>query len=182
MHVHCVAFFRFAATANTYHGAWPCRAIGGPLNVFPRRCRGFCKFASFVFFDSAIATLIRRGPHRRSQSGGTILGSNLLTRRIRCPFVWRGPAREDGVQPSVGNTQNTLLFAAARFLWHLLDEGVGASSASQVVAGTIKLHTAPRFGIELRRPRPKHGIREVAGFPMYFGEMLDHVLKLCEAH
>ena len=81
-----------------------------------------------------------------------------------------------------GIHKDTLVFAAARCLWHLLDEGVGATSASQVVAGTIKLHTAPRFGIELRRPRPKNGIREVAGSPMYFWEMLDHVLKLCEAH
>ena len=69
--------------------------------------------------------------------------------------MWRVPAREDDVQPSVGNTQNTCVFVAARFLWHLLDEGVGTPSASQVVAGTIKLHTAPRFGIELK-PLPKN--------------------------
>ena len=71
-----------------------------------------------------------------------------LTCRIRCPSVWRRPAREDDAQPSVGDTQNTLVFAAARCLWHLLDEGVGATSASQVVAGTIQFHTAPRLGIE----------------------------------
>ena len=72
-----------------------------------------------------------------------------LTCRIRCPSVWRRPAREDDAQPSVGNTQITfLVFAAARCLWHLLDEGVGATSVSQAVAGTIQFHTAPRLGIE----------------------------------
>ena len=71
-----------------------------------------------------------------------------LTCRNRCPSVWRRPAREDGAQPSVRDTQNTLLFAAARCLWLLLDEGVGATSASQVVAGTIEFHTALRLGIE----------------------------------
>ena len=70
--------FRLAATVNTFHAAWPCRAIGGPLNLFPRRCPVFCKFASLVFFDSAIATLMRRVSHRRRQWGGTILGSNLV--------------------------------------------------------------------------------------------------------
>ena len=62
-------FFKPAATVNTYHAAWPCRAIGGPLNVFIRRCRGFCKLASLVFFDSANATRIRRCPRRRRQWG-----------------------------------------------------------------------------------------------------------------
>ena len=71
-----------------------------------------------------------------------------LTCRNRCPSVWRRPAREDGAQPSVRDTQNFLVFAAARCRWHLLDEGVAATIASQVVAGTIKFHTAPRLGIE----------------------------------
>ena len=47
-----------------------------------------------------------------------------------------------------GIPKDTLVFAAARCLWHLLGEGVGATSASQVVAGTIQFHTAPRLGIE----------------------------------
>ena len=64
--------FRLAATVNRFHAAWPCRAIGGPLSLFPRRCRGFCKLASLVFFDSAIATLIRRCSHQRRQRGGKI--------------------------------------------------------------------------------------------------------------
>ena len=78
-----------------------------------------------------------------------------LTCRIRCPSVWRGPAREDDAQPPVGDTQNTLVFAAARGLWHLLDEGVGANIASQVIAGTFKFHTAPRLGIEPQAAKKK---------------------------
>ena len=74
----------------------------------------------------------------------------------------RRPAREDDVQPSVGDTQNTLVFAAARCLWHLLDEGVGANIAPQVIAGTIKFHTAPRLGIEPQAGKKKNRVREVA--------------------
>ena len=80
----------------------------------------------------------------------------------------RRPAREDDAQPSVGDTQNTLVFAAARCLWHLLDEGVGATSASQVVAGTIKFHTAPGLGIEPQGAKKQNRIREVTESLMYF--------------
>ena len=104
-----------------------------------------------------------------------------LTCRVRCPSVRRRPAREDDVQPSVGDTQNTLVFAAAHGLWHLLDEGVGANIASQVIAGTLKSHTAPRLGIEPQAAKKKR-VREVAESPMYFGEMLDHLFELCGAH
>ena len=127
--------------AGGVQGSW---GVGTSLNTYGAGVRDDNCYAPIRQF--------RRGVPKSPSAEGGHLGGKARIRiskgwlairlrvRIRCPFAWRGQAREVDLQWLSRAAQNIQLFVAPRCLEHLRDRGVGAPSASQEVAVAIEFH------------------------------------------